>query len=126
MMHDMDYIDRQILTILKDKKARDFQQFLSEVDFSHNTLRQHLDTLIDQGIVERSKRPRAGPGRPRFTYCLSRSFDVLTLSAFLDPYQGLVVIPFDVLSRLCRHEKGGYCKEMRRGCDAGICPKIVK
>ncbi len=126
MMHDMDYIDRQILTILKDKKARDFQQFLSEVDFSHNTLRQHLDTLIDQGIVERSKRPRASPGRPRFTYCLSGSFDVLTLSTFLDPYQGLVVIPFDVLSRLCRHEKGGYCKEMRRGCDAGICPKIVK
>ncbi len=126
MIHDMDYIDRQILIILKDKKARDFQQILSEVDFSHNTLRQHLDTLINQGIVERRKRPREGPGRPLFVYCLSKNFDARTLSAFLDPYRGLVVIPFEVLRRLCRHEKGGYCKEMRGGCEAGICPKIVK
>lgn len=126
MIHDMDYIDRQILTTLKDKKARDFQQILSEADFSHNTLRQHLDTLIDQGIVERSKRPREGSGRPLFIYRLSKSFDARTLSAFLDPYRELVVIPFEVLRRLCRHERGGYCKEMRGGCEAGICPKIVK
>jgi len=101
----MDYLDRQILTILKDKKARDFQQILSEVDFSHNTLRQHLDTLIDQSIVECSKRPREGLGWPLFLYRLSGNFDAQTLSAFLDPYRARAQIEATAISDIVYLEK---------------------
>ena len=125
-MLDMDYLDRRILIVLRDRRAKDFQQILSEVDFSHNTLRQHQDSLIDQGMVERRKRTTGGPGRPRFTYRLSRNVDTRALSTLLDPYKGLVALPFEKLRRLCRREKGGYCKELRRGCEARICPQIIK
>lgn len=122
----MDFFDRRILAVLRNRKARDFQQILSEVDFSHNILRHHLDQLIDQGLIERRKRPKKGPGRPRFIYSLSRDIDGRTLSALLDPYKGLVVPPFEKLQHLCRHEKGGYCKEIRGRCGAQNCPQIVK
>ena len=46
-MLDMDFLDRRIMAVLRDGEVRDFQQILSEVDFSHNTLRQHLDQLVD-------------------------------------------------------------------------------
>ena len=41
----MDFYDRCILAILRDGKHRTFRQILSEVGFSHNTLKQHLDEL---------------------------------------------------------------------------------
>jgi hypothetical protein len=44
----------------------------------------------------------------------------------LRPDLGLVMLSFDALRRLCRHEKGGYCKEIRGGCDSQKCPKIVR
>ena len=47
LMLDMDFFDRRILAVLRNREARDFQQILSEVDFSHNILRHHLDQLID-------------------------------------------------------------------------------
>jgi len=31
------------------EQAKYFEQILSEVDFSNNTLRQHLDKLMDKG-----------------------------------------------------------------------------
>jgi DNA-binding Lrp family transcriptional regulator len=49
----MDFYDRGILTILRKGEPRTFQQILSKAGFSHNTLRQHLDELVDQGLVER-------------------------------------------------------------------------
>jgi predicted ArsR family transcriptional regulator len=35
-----------------DKQPKTFQELLSRVDFTHNTLRQHLDQLLDRGLVE--------------------------------------------------------------------------
>ena len=58
----MGFYDRGILTSLRDEKPRTFQQLLSEAGFSHNTLRKHLNELVDQGLVARRKRPLKGPG----------------------------------------------------------------
>ena len=44
----MDFYDKDILAILKDGKPQSFPQILSKAGFSHNTLRQHLDKLVDQ------------------------------------------------------------------------------
>ena len=121
----MDLFDRRILEALSSGKARSFQDILSMVDFSHNTLRQHLDQLMDRGLVERRKKPQKGPGRPIYLYSLSGDAR-RSISALLRPDLGLVALSFDTLQRLCRHEKGGYCKEIRGGCYAQKCPKIVR
>jgi len=56
-MLDMDFLDRRIMAVLRDGGARSFQQILSEVAFSHNSLQHHLDQLIDQVLIERRKNP---------------------------------------------------------------------
>jgi len=121
----MDFYDRGILAILKDGKPKSFQQILSKAGFSHNTLRQHLDKLVDQGLVARLKRPRKGPGRPLFTYGLSRGAERAAF-ALLDPSMGLVVVSFEGLSRFCKREKGGFCKEIRGRCTPVSCPQIIR
>ena len=121
----MDLFDRRILEVLSSGEARSLQEILSKAGFSHNTLRQHLDQLIVRGLVERRKEPKEGPGRPSYRYSLSGDARK-NISALLRPDLGLVMLSFDALRRLCRHEKGGYCKEIRGGCDSQKCPKIVR
>ena len=121
----MDLFDRRILEALSSGKAKSFQEILSKAGFSHNTLRQHLDQLIAKGWVERRKEPKEGPGRPSYRYSLSGDAG-RGISALLRPDLGLVMLSFDALRRLCRHEKGGYCKEIRGGCDSQKCPRIVR
>lgn len=78
---------KDILTILRDGKPRTFQLILSEAVFSHNTLRKHLDELVDKGLVARLQRPRKSPGRPLFTYRLLKGAE-RAVSALLDPSIG--------------------------------------
>ena len=121
----MDFYDKGIMTILRDGKPRSFQQILSEVGFSHNTLRQHLDKLVDQGLVERLKVPQKGPGRPLFGYRLSTGSEK-AVSAFLNPSLGLVAVSFDGLRRFCRREKDGFYKEISGQCTPFSCPLVEK
>ena len=122
----MDLYDRRILAVLRDGKPRNFRQILSEVEFSYNTLRLHLAQLVEQGLVVRRKRPQQGPGRPQFAYAIAEGVDGRVVSVLVDPYKGLVVLSFDELRRVCRHEKGGYCKEIRSRCAPQSCPQIIK
>ena len=121
----MDFYDKGIMTILKDGTPRTFQQILSGAVFSHNTLRLHLDELVDKGLVERRKRPQRGPGRPLFTYRLSKGAEK-TVSALIDPSMGFVVVSFEKLRSFCKREKGGFCKEIRGSCTPISCPQIVR
>jgi predicted ArsR family transcriptional regulator len=98
---------------------------LSEAEFSHNTLRQHLDKLVDQGLIARLKRPRKGPRRPLFTYGLSRGAEK-AVSAHSDLSMGLVVVSFEELRRFCRRKEGGFCKEVEDRCTPWNCPQIVR
>jgi len=111
--------------VLRDGEPREFQRLLSEVGFSYNTLRLHLTRLEDQGLIEKQKRPREGRGRPTFTYGLPRSVRRAS-SALVDPHTDLVVLSFERLQRLCRHEKGRFCKEVRGSCEPRNCPQIIK
>jgi predicted ArsR family transcriptional regulator len=121
----MDFYDKGIMAILRDGEPRTFQQILSEAGFSHNTLRQHMDKLVDRGLITRRKRPRKGPGRPLFIYRLSRGAEK-AVSALSDPSMGLVVVSFEGLRRFCRREKGGFCKEVRDRCTPWNCPQILR
>jgi len=121
----MDLFDVAILKALRSKVNVEFHEILSYVDFSHNTLRDHLNKLVEQRLVERIKRPRSGPGRPIYIYSLPSEVK-RSLSSLIKPELGIVSLSFDRLKRICRHEKGGYCKEIRGQCKPINCPQILK
>jgi predicted ArsR family transcriptional regulator len=122
----MGFFDERVLTALKDNKPRSFTVLLSEVGFSHNTLQQHLKRLMAQGLVVREKAAANSFGRPKFAYhAPSRTTKQVSL-ALQDPHVALVALPFSRLRHLCRFEKGGHCKETRRGCTPQICPQTRK
>jgi hypothetical protein len=70
--------------------------------------------------------PRKGPGRPLFAYGLSGGVSEWAVSALLNPSLGLVVVSFEGLRRVCRREKGGFCKEVRGRCASFSCPLVEK
>ena len=122
----MDLFDERILATLKDGKPRGFTAILGEVGFSHNTLQQHLERLMVQGLVIREKTAANSFGRPKFAYHVpSRTTKHVSL-ALQDPHVELVALPFSRLRHVCRFEKGGYCKETRKGCAPQICRQIRK
>jgi DNA-binding Lrp family transcriptional regulator len=121
----MDEIDEDTLTALIDGKPHTFQQTLEKVSFTHNTLRLHLDKLVDQGLVTREKVTRMTRGRPIFVYSLGSGGRKAALM-LRSGVEGVVALPFASLGQVCRFEKGGFCKKMRVNCEARICPQISK
>jgi predicted ArsR family transcriptional regulator len=103
-----------------------FNQIQKKVDFSHNTLQQHIDELLGKGVIERLKQPQNKPGRPTYIYKIPENLKGRPLTTILTPGINWVVLSFDSLRRMCRHEKGGYCKEIRGRCEARNCPKTLK
>jgi predicted ArsR family transcriptional regulator len=114
------------LAALKDGKPKGFATLLGEVGFSHNTLQQHLERLTAKGLVVRDKVVANGFGRPRFAYHIASKTTKQVTVALEDPAVELVAIPFSRIRHICRFEKGGYCKETRKGCAPQICPQIRK
>ncbi len=119
----MDPFDIDILNHLRDGKPKEFDKILAAVKLSHNTLRHHLDSLEDQGIITKSKQPANGRGRPRFTY--SAPVGAGSVPVVLpNPSTGVVLLSFEKLSQVCRFEKGEFCKKVRCPCSARVCPQI--
>ena len=119
----MDPFDIEILNQLADGKPKEFNQILASAKLSHNTLRHHLDSLIQQKAVTRSKHPAEGRGRPRFTY--SAKVGAGKVAGFLpSPSTGVFSLTFEKLSQICRFEKGEFCKKVRGRCSARVCPQI--
>jgi predicted ArsR family transcriptional regulator len=114
------------LGVLRDGMSRDFDQVLGEVGFSHNTLRLHLRRLVDQGLIVKEKTPSKRLGRPRFTYSVPAKLRRQASRLLSDPFSEVVTLPFRKLRHLCRFEKGGYCKKMKRKCTPQNCPQILK
>jgi predicted ArsR family transcriptional regulator len=108
----MDPFDIEILNHLRDGKPREFNQILAAVKLNHNTLRHHLDSLVDQRIITKNKQPVKGRGRPRFTYSVSVGAGRVP-TMFPSPSTGVVSLSFEKLSQICRFEKGGFCKKVR-------------
>ena len=62
----MDHFDRTIIQLLVDMENLTFNEIQEKVDFSHNTLQQHLEDLLERGILERIKKHMDRPGRPSY------------------------------------------------------------
>jgi len=122
----MDLFDERILAVPKDGKPRVFTQLLVEAGFSHNTLRQHLERLAAQGLVAKEKTVSNRLGRPQLTDFIPSKVRLQVIAATSDDSMEIVILSFSRLKRLCRFERGGYCKEARKNCEAQICPQIIK
>jgi len=122
----MDFFDERVLTALKDGKPRSFTTLLGEVGFSHNTLQQHLDRLVSRRLVVKEKMASNSLGRPKFAYHVPSTATKQVAAALQNPYETLVTLQFTRLRHVCRFEKGGYCKETKKGCAPQICPQIRK
>jgi len=122
----MDFFDERVLAALKDGKPRSFAALLGEVGFSHNTLQQHLERLMAQGLIVREKAAANSFGRPKFAYHVPFRITKQVAVALQDPHVELVTLPFSRLRHVCRFEKGGYCKETRKSCGPQNCRQIRK
>ena len=119
----MDRIDEDILAALMDGKPRNFNQLLREVDLSHNTLRLHLNHLVEEALVRRVKTLGGGRGRPIFIYSLASTGRGMAPTS-TDVLGDTVSLPFRRLGQVCRFEKGGFCKKVRSPCKAQNYPQI--
>jgi len=118
----MDSFDERILSALRKAGSASFDWLVAEAGVSHNTVRLHLHRLVARGIVVKEKTPSKKRGRPSFTYSLSPKVNRQQLSAFTET----VTLNFSKLRHVCRFEKGGYCKQIRKRCEAQKCPQILK
>jgi len=114
-------IDEKIMNLLRNGEPREFEQLLREAGFSHNTLRLHIDSLVEGGIIMKDKLPAKGRGRPKFTYSmLPRSSKVSIIC--LNESTGVVSLSFNKLSQICRFEKSGFCEKAGSSCNAQNSP----
>jgi len=99
---------------------------LKDVGFSHNTLRMHLASLERQGFIIRDKMAVEKRGSPVFVYSLPPETRHKVALTIKEPQTTIVSLTFQGLRHLCRFEKGGYCKKIKRKCEAQNCPQILK
>jgi len=118
----MDPYDKEILNVLKDRKPKNFHQILDEIGFSHNTLRLHLNSLVQKSLIVREKSPSKRRGRPSYLYRASAE----ALASASGASRGVVSLRFSDLKRLCRYQRGGRCRETRDRCELESCPQIMK
>ena len=122
----MDFFEERVLAALKGGRPRSFTALLGEVGFSHNTLQQHIERLMAQGLIVREKAAADSFGRPKFAYLVPPRTTKQVTVALQHPHVELVALPFSRLRHVCRFEKGGYCKETRKNCAPQNCPQIRK
>jgi hypothetical protein len=87
--------------------------------FARQTVHNHLKHLTASGIVS-GEWVSHGRGRPEILYRVSRQ------ALRISEWEAMVSLPFGRLKRVCRFEKGGWCKEARGECALDFCPLVVK
>ncbi len=72
-----------ILEVLRTGTGpQDVQAIAAKVGLHTNTVRAHLDQLIDAGLVETAVQPRRSPGRPRVLFSASRTDDSIPSDSY--------------------------------------------
>jgi hypothetical protein len=79
-----------------------------------------------QGFIAKDKKPIKRHGRPVFVYSLPPEIKHKVALIITEPQTIIVSLAFQGLRHLCRFEKGGYCKKVKRKCEAQNCPQILK
>lgn len=66
----------RVLEVLRDKGSATVPELVDAVGLAPNTVRLHLDHLVDAGLVTRDRAEPVGRGRPRQVYTAVRDADV--------------------------------------------------
>jgi len=118
----LDVFDRKIVDVLRVRGApATLDELVRDTGFARSTVIIHLERLMSEGLVLREKKPREGRGRPKFLY---RLVDVQTSKPPIQP--SIVLIEFSKLKKVCKYEKGGYCKLAKNTCTNQNCRLIIK
>ena len=110
----------------KPKQSWLLKEILGSSSCSRKTVFARLKLLEEKGLVKKflDKKPGVrSVGRPCTLYYPSKALLSLRPSESLSQ---IVAIPATKLKSLCRHEKGGFCKETRTQCQPTNCLYIVK
>ena len=141
---------RRVLGALRDaRRALDVQDVAQRVVLHPNTVRFHLDGLVEAGLVERKTEDRTRPGRPRTMYAAASVADdpieqrgYRLLANMLTSYVATEVKDPVTAARRTGHEWGRYLAErpapahsldpeeatdqvVRRLTDVGFAPETV-
>jgi len=119
-MH-LDAFDRRIVDVLgKKDRPMTLAELVRDTGFARSTTIIHLGRLEAEGLLLREKKPNKGRGRPVFLYHLACNTELKASPSHI------VTLEFMKLRRICRYEKGGYCKTKKGACSAMNCPLPVK
>jgi predicted ArsR family transcriptional regulator len=118
----MDWVYESLVEILSSHKKGDgvnLKHLMTASGHARQTVHDHLKHLTASGLVSK-KTVKHGRGRPEILYRVNRQ-------AFRMSERAVVVsLAFERLRRVCRLEKGGWCKEVRGECVPGNCPLPFK
>jgi hypothetical protein len=76
--------------------------------------------------VVKEKTRSDGLGRPKFAYLVPLNIRKQVSAALSDPSIEIAHLFFSRLKHLCRFEKGGYCKKVKKRCATENCPQIPR
>ena len=98
------------------------------VGLTRPTLIAHLKPLLADRLVVREQIITKARGRPKFSYRLvAKALPTSAPPASRQMTLAQVVnLPFQKLRHACRFEKGGWCRETKKGCSPDNCPLITK
>jgi hypothetical protein len=82
--------------------------------------------MRSEGIIVKAETAKNSPGRPSFTYALPPNIRQRVDLVVTEPQTTIVSLAFQKLRHLCRFEKGGYCKQAKKRCEAQSGPQIKK
>ena len=116
------FFDRKILDVLsRTDEPLTLAGLVRDSGFARSTVIVHLERLGSGELVLKEKKPCKGLERSEFQY---RPADAPQTKA--TPQPSVVVLEFSRLNKVCRYEKGGYCKLARDRCITQNCRPIIK
>jgi predicted ArsR family transcriptional regulator len=117
----LDVFDLKVVDVLKVRGApATLDELVRDTGFACSTVIIHLERLMSEGLVSREKKPREGRGRPKFHYRLVNEASKPSVQP------SIVLLEFSKLRKICKYEKGGYCKLAKNTCTDQNCRLIIK
>jgi len=117
----VDWVCESLVDLLRKsrKNGVGIRRLVDASGFARQTVHNHLKHLTASGLVLREA-VKYGRGRPEILYRVSRQALRMPEGAVM------VSLAFQRLRRVCRFEKGGWCKEVRGDCAPDSCPLTFK
>jgi predicted transcriptional regulator len=107
----LDVFDRKIVDVLRVRNEPvALDDLVRDTGFARSTVIFHIERLISEGLVLREKKLREGRGRPKFLYRLVNEASKPSIQP------SIVLRGFSKLRKICKYEKGGYCKLAKNTC----------